>query len=307
MHVVLCLRDNHCYIGWISFQFFFYVHSSCFISAGLFLLRYNFTTCFLETVQFELFILAHEALSFQINLLLFSLCPYSLLSLSKPQYLPPRFLSLSQITTPSLNLIYPARLRNSDLLIPYFASLVTLKYSWKFCPNVTSEVSPYLFILRLFASLLPLSSQAVTHTLMGTSLIVCDCLHASCYHVVLELPTVLHTIRWLGWRLFVWQVWCYLRLCHPKFVHFWLLSCSAGPWVLCRWGLHRTGLLSPVGLGRALLGRAQVGFGLWYLKQAEFQTTRCQCCPSYWEMVRARISTPCLVLVELGIQRIWQD
>ena len=221
---------------------------------------------------------------------------------------PPWFLSLSQLSTPPLNLIYLARLRNSDLFIPYFASLMTPKYSWKFCPNVTSEVSPYLFMLGLFASLPPLSSHSCHTHING---------HFAYWIVIACMP---HVTTWI-WSCpqccTLFADWAGASLSGrsdavsdcvtQKYVRCWLLGCSTGLWALCRWGLHRTGLLSPVGLGRAPLGRPQVGFSLWYLRQAEFQTTRCQCCLSYWGIVRAMASTPCLVLMELGVQRIWQD
>lgn len=78
----------------------------------------------------------------------------------------------------------------------------------------------------------------------------CNYLHASYSCLVLDLPTVLHTICWLGWSLCVWQVWCCLRL----YVRCWLLGCPDGLWAPCTGlGLHRVDLLSPVGLGKAPL------------------------------------------------------
>lgn len=67
----------------------------------------------------------------------FSLCPDSCLSLSKPWASPLHtFKAISQLSSLSPNWIYSARLRNSDLLISHLASLMTLKDSWRFLPNV---------------------------------------------------------------------------------------------------------------------------------------------------------------------------
>lgn len=177
------------------------------------------------------------------------------------------------------------------MLIPQFASLMAPAYSWRFWTSVAPKVLPHP--QGACPSLLWAPTDSIP-ALIGT--LLAGSSFPACFLLSPASGAACSVAHWLFADCVV--TWVCARSYHPVYIRVGYLG------VLFDWEppACKVPILTSTCWENLLLVKPGGSFVLWFLGEAEFQTTRCQCCLSYqW------IARPCLpVLAELGARRNWQ-